>query len=259
MHFLKENKRIGEIPLSISLSLFSVIPRLFKIDRFSWNVRPWRRFVAFFDQCSWNVRPWRRFVAFFSINVHGTWGPGGNFTNAFVFLQRMHLVKGDLYYHQNSRMHFLKENKRIGEIPLSISLSLFSVIPRLFKIDRFSWNVRPWRRFVAFFDQCSWNVRPWRRFVAFFSINVHGTWREFHQCVCFPSENASCQGWSVLSSKFSNAFSEENKRIGEIPLSISLSLFSVIPRLFKIDRFSWNVKTNALAKFHYRSLYHSFL
>ena len=90
------------------------------------------------------------------------------------------------------------------------------------------WNVRPWRRFVAFFrsmfmerealaafrtffrsmfmerealaawrsfffDQCSWNVRPWR---------------EFHQCVCFPSENASCQGWSVLSSKFSNAFSE---------------------------------------------------
>ena len=31
---------------------------------------------------------------------------------------------------------------------------------------------------------------------------------EFHHCVCFPSENASCQGWSVLSSNFSNAFSE---------------------------------------------------
>ena len=48
-----------------------------------------------------------------SIINHSSW----NFTNAFAFLQRMHLVKGDLYYHQNSRMHFLKENKRIGEIP----------------------------------------------------------------------------------------------------------------------------------------------
>ena len=211
---------------SISLSLFSVIPRLFKIDRFSWNVRPWRRFVAFFDQCSWNVRPWRRFVAFFSIDFNGTWGPGGNFTNAFVFLQRMHLVKGDLYYHQNSRMHFLKENKRIGEIPLSISLSLFSVIPRLFKIDRFSWNVRPWRRFVAFFDHM--NVRPWRRFVAFFR----------------------------------SMFMEREALAGISPMRLfsfrECILSRVICIIIKILECIFWRKTNALAKFHYRSLYHSF-
>ena len=35
----------------------------------------------------------------------------------FFQVQRMHLVKGDPYYHQICRMHSLKENKRIGEIP----------------------------------------------------------------------------------------------------------------------------------------------
>ena len=39
------------------------------------------------------------------------------FQMRFFQVQRMHLVKGDPYYHQICRMHSLKENKRIGEIP----------------------------------------------------------------------------------------------------------------------------------------------
>ena len=47
-----------------------------------------------------------------------TTSPIMEFLKCSFFLQRMHLVKGDVYYHPNSPKHSLKENKRIGEIPI---------------------------------------------------------------------------------------------------------------------------------------------
>ena len=44
-------------------------------------------------------------------------GSKNAFQMRFFQVQRMHLVKGDPYYHQICRMHSLKENKRIVEIP----------------------------------------------------------------------------------------------------------------------------------------------
>ena len=187
MHFLKENKRIGEIPLSISLSLFSVIPRLFKIDRFSWNVRPWRRFVAFFDQCSWNVRPWRRFVAFFrSMFMEREALAGISPMRLFSFRE---CIREFYAFSEGKQTHW-----RNSIIDLSITLfsdpktfqnrSIFMEREALAAFRSFFRSMFMEREALAafrsfFFDQCSWNVRPWR---------------EFHQCVCFPSENASCQG-----------------------------------------------------------------
>ena len=40
------------------------------------------------------------------------------FLKCILFLQRMHLVKGDVYYRPHSPKHSLTENKRIGEIPI---------------------------------------------------------------------------------------------------------------------------------------------
>ena len=87
----------------------------------------------------------------------------------------MHLVKGDLYYHQNSRMHFLKENKRIGEIPLSISLSLFSSDPKTFQNRSIFMEREALAAFRSFFRSMFMEREALAAFRSFFSINVHGT------------------------------------------------------------------------------------